>query len=264
MLEKWLEGKSVEKLESMVLRVYQPINTSYIVVYKDRYRILTQQQFAYNSKFLAMDFFSNLVTVNKAVDSSKKILSNNCYSFFIRKTELLTEELIDIYYEKTGLKIKDYWIKQWMIEHIDFIKNFERKSKILPLKIFFITDDFNEFLERAKEYLFKASLSNQKDGYGVPLLHRSYNQKKPYENGLRRFKTVDVEMGYKYYLFVSLLKSFYRQGCDITYFDFDNDNLIPVNSKKHAGAIGDFMIWYSINIRGELEIHKYQPVIKLK
>lgn len=162
------------------------------------------------------DYHSQLVSMNKPVDSKKVIHSNNYYSFFVKKdsivTKKLTETIIDGYYEvlKDPLKQKYQKSKEaskiyelfelsegsvsteeleknrlWIKSHIFDLEDVDFSKKDY-LKIFFETE--HENVEREERRYLLPNIYNNNDYnvevddsiYGLPDNNQGMNAKKPY------------------------------------------------------------------------------------
>ena len=89
-----------DKIENIALKLHIPSNATYVVVDKDfNFKIISKERFSFNSKYVAMDFYSQIISMNKPVDKKKLITSNNYLTFFCKNFEKLTFEIIDNYYE---------------------------------------------------------------------------------------------------------------------------------------------------------------------
>ena len=56
-------------IESVALKLHLPSDATYVIVDKDfNHRIISKERFSFNSKYVAMDFYSQLVNLNKALD----------------------------------------------------------------------------------------------------------------------------------------------------------------------------------------------------
>ena len=183
----------------------------------------------YYSYFRAFDYYSNLVDMNKPMDSKKTIHSNQIYSFFIKKESIrenkLTKTIIEGYkknllnpeekynskegkelYKNIAKKLpkieKDVvediflWIEDNVNENL-----LENDNKKDYLKIFFVEDDLEKSLElfrnEHKRYLipniFNSNDYNRKIGetiYGLSNNNMGLNSKKAFlENKTRKVST---------------------------------------------------------------------------
>lgn len=170
------------------------------------------------------DYLSRLLDMNKPIDSSKKIHSNNYYAFFIKNSTLIEkkEEVknsIEKYYEVLNnpyLKYKDKEKKQtysileeklgkpdgdiieknknWIQNHLEEL---QEKSGITKeyIKVFF--NESEEVYERESRRYIIPNIYNSTDynviindeTYGLPNDNMGLNSKKPYlENKTRKNK----------------------------------------------------------------------------
>jgi len=127
MLEQVLEVFKQEyekKGEGLILDTYKPSEGTYIIVQRDRngFEVVQETEIKHpkdkredidrtvdNMEFICMaDYYSSLIDMNKPIDKAKIIHSNNYYSFFVKKPNLiseskdksakLTEDIIESYY----------------------------------------------------------------------------------------------------------------------------------------------------------------------
>ncbi|WP_326910562.1 type I-B CRISPR-associated protein Cas8b/Csh1 [Sedimentibacter sp. MB31-C6] len=171
-----------------------------------------------SEKFVVMDYLSKLLEMNKPIDNSKTIHSNNYYSFWIKKDKIeekLNNDIIDGYYnnllnpKKTelysiiekeiglpdGAKIKKY--KAWIKDNIfNIIKKYGFKDDKNYIKIFFEAS-IEEYDRENKRYMLP-NIYNSKDYnikindiiYGMPNNNIGLNPKKPYlDNKNRKITT---------------------------------------------------------------------------
>ena len=169
------------------------------------------------AKFSELDYLSKLIDMNKPIDSSKVIHSNNYLSFFIKKENLssgkLTTDIIEKYYEvllspedKYGKNKKSLEIYQqaeylygkvdherllkakfWILENIFSIGDiYDIKEGKNYLKIFFeapIEIWYSESNKYILPNIYNASDYNvnmQDKLYGMPNDNLGLNSKKPY------------------------------------------------------------------------------------
>lgn len=244
MLEQVLEVFKDEyetKGEGLILDTYKPAEGTYLIVQKnnDEFKILPEIEIKYpkdksedidrtieNLDFICMaDYYSCLVDMNKPMDKSKIIHSNNYYSFFVKKPSLisedgkkppkLTEEIIISYYEvlnnprikyqknKKSLQLyenveKEYGepnleqieeIHNWIKENIENLSTkYQGKNY---LKIFFrYGDDKDSWLEdyrREGDRYLIPNIYNSND-YNVTIEDKTYGLPN-YNMGLNAKKT---------------------------------------------------------------------------
>ena len=229
--------------EELVVSKHIPKDGTYILVNVKSGKIIEKLDISYDKKtkkidgelnqyysyFRAFDYYSNLVDMNKPMDSKKTIHSNQIYSFFIKKESIrenkLTKAIIEGYkknllnpeekynskegkelYKNIAKKLpkieKDIvediflWIEDNVSENL-----LENDNKKDYLKIFFVEDDLEKSLElfrnEHKRYLipniFNSNDYNRKIGetiYGLSNNNMGLNSKKAFlENKTRRIST---------------------------------------------------------------------------
>ncbi len=229
--------------EELVVSKHIPKDGTYILVDIKSGKIIETLNISYDKKtkkidgelnsyygyFRAFDYYSNLVDMNKPMDSKKTIHSNQIYSFFIKKESIrenkLTKAIIEGYkknllnpeekynskegkelYKNIAEKLpkieKDIvedifsWIEDNVNENL-----LENDNKKDYLKIFFVEDNLDKSLElfrnEHKRYLipniFNSNDYNRKIGetiYGLSNNNMGLNSKKTFlENKTRRIST---------------------------------------------------------------------------
>ena len=229
--------------EELVVSKHIPKDGTYILVNKKSGKIIETLNISYDKKskkingelnqyygyFRAFDYYSNLVDMNKPMDSKKTIHSNQIYSFFIKKDSIrenkLTKSIIEGYkknllnpeekynskeakelYKNIAEKLpkieKDIvediflWIEDNVNENL-----LENDNKKDYLKIFFVEDNLDKSLEvfknEHKRYIipniFNSNDYNKKIGetiYGLSNNNMGLNAKKAFlENKTRRVST---------------------------------------------------------------------------
>ena len=229
--------------EELVVSKHIPKDGTYILVNKKSEKIIETLNISYDKKnkkingelnqyygyFRAFDYYSNLVDMNKPMDSKKTIHSNQIYSFFIKKDSIrenkLTKAIIEGYkknllnpeekynskeakelYKNIAEKLskieKDIvediflWIEDNVNENL--LDNDNKKDY---LKIFFVEDNLDKSLElfrnEHKRYLipniFNSNDYNKRIGetiYGLSNNNMGLNAKKAFlENKTRRIST---------------------------------------------------------------------------
>ncbi len=229
--------------EELVVSKHIPKDGTYILVNVKSGKIIEKLDISYDKKtkkidgelnqyysyFRAFDYYSNLVDMNKPMDSKKTIHSNQIYSFFIKKESIrenkLTKAIIEGYkknllnpeekynskegkelYKNIAEKLpkieKDIvediflWVEDNVNENL-----LENDNKKDYLKIFFVEDDLEKSLElfrnEHKRYLipniFNSNDYNRKIGetiYGLSNNNMGLNSKKAFlENKTRRIST---------------------------------------------------------------------------
>ena len=229
--------------EELVVSKHIPKDGTYILVNIKSGRIIEKLDISYDKKtkkidgelnqyysyFRAFDYYSNLVDMNKPMDSKKTIHSNQIYSFFIKKESIrenkLTKAIIEGYkknllnpeekynskegkelYKNIAEKLpkieKDIvediflWVEDNVNENL-----LENDNKKDYLKIFFTEEDLDKSLElfrnEHKRYLipniFNSNDYNKRIGetiYGLTNNNMGFNAKKIFlENKTRRIST---------------------------------------------------------------------------
>ncbi|WDD88887.1 hypothetical protein [Fusobacterium nucleatum] len=229
--------------EELVVSKHIPKDGTYILVNIKSGKIIETLDISYDKKskkidgelnqyysyFRAFDYYSNLVDMNKPMDSKKTIHSNQIYSFFIKKESIrenkLTKPIIEGYKknllnpeEKYNSKegkelykniagklpeiekdvVEDIFL--WIEDNVNE-KLLENDNKKDYLKIFFVEEDLDKSLElfknEHKRYLipniFNSNDYNKKIGetiYGLSNNNMGLNAKKAFlENKTRRVST---------------------------------------------------------------------------
>lgn len=156
-------------IDSEISDNYIPKDGTYIVVEpnsKGELEITTQEEVEFDkelgdidrtikdcSLICKMDYYSNLMDMNKPVDSAKIIHSNNYISFFIKKENLnsgkLTDKVIENYYEN---------LKNWKTRSIGKLKNKKARPVVSDMcdeMESSLGDVDLEKLEMTKAWIFK-------------------------------------------------------------------------------------------------------------
>ena len=225
--------------EELVVSKHIPKDGTYILVNIESEKIINKLNIAYDKKnkkidgelnqyysyIRAFDYYSNLVDMNKPMDSKKTIHSNQIYSFFIKKDSIrenkLTKSIIEGYkknllnpeekynskeakelYKNIANKLPE--IEKETVEKIflwietNVNEDLLEDSKKDYLKIFFVKSDLDISLElfknEHKRYLipniFNSNDYNKKIGetiYGLSNNNMGLNAKKAFlENKTRR------------------------------------------------------------------------------
>lgn len=231
--------KQFEDLDKIIIDEYMPKEGTYIIVKPNHKNILEEysrvevvvdkknktinREIENFNLLCKLDYNSNLLDLNKSMDTKKMIHSNNYLSFFIKKENLtqnkLSKDIIDGYYEvfknpmvKYGKKSKskelylsiEEKIGEVNIERLENIKLWIEKnifnlnldiSKKNYLKVFFLYEEKSFEIENSR-YL-TPNLYNNNDYnitindviYGLPNNNIGLNSKKPYlENKTRKSK----------------------------------------------------------------------------
>lgn len=171
-----------------------------------------------SKKFVEMDYLSKLLTMNKSIDKTKTIHSNNYYSFWIKKNNIkdkLNEEIIDGYFDnllypkKTELydsveneigkpdEVKIEKHKSWLKENIfSIVKKYNIKDDKNYLKIFF-QSSIDDYEKESKRYnlpnIYNSTDYNIRINdviFGMPNNNIGLNSKKPFlSNKSRKVNT---------------------------------------------------------------------------
>lgn len=247
-------------LENIALNYHVPSKGTYIIVDKAfNYKIISKERFSFNTKYVAMDFYSQIIEMNKAVDKKKLITSNNYLTFFCKSVDKLTLEIIDNYYEVLETPENCLIYRDWIKENI--FKLFSSINTKEAVKIFFIAD-LEAYINLGKKYLKKYILSNisKIDGetYGTsPLLN--LNSKKPFLKNLTRKTTLPsiltVEESIKHKYFLDILSSLAKRGCELLYI-LGTGELIPLKSGEMTKKefINAILFAFRIDNRGKIVI----------
>lgn len=226
-LEVFRECLGVEH-EDLILNSYIPADGTYIFVDQfgetgnpmnikmDKKTRTIERDHINFKEFCFYDYYSQLISMNKPVDSGKIVHSNNLESFWVKKDNVingkLTEDGIDRYYdtllnpEKKYEKSKEAsriyaMIKDdigdvdekrlqrnrgWIKDHIFEMESICDMTKKDYLKIFFVTEKEN-LVKEAKRYILPNIYNSndynvEKEGkiYGLPDNNLGMNAKKPF------------------------------------------------------------------------------------
>lgn len=265
--------EQLESIEYAALSCYTPKDAIYVIVNKDLggYKVISTERFSYNSKFVCMDYYSNLININKPVDAKKKILSNNYLTFFCRKLSELTEQIIDNYYARTGTQ-ENYTLHKAFIKNN--LKNFNKISDGHLLKVFFL-DDIEKYVTEGKRYLYENILSaktkiekNDIHEYGVPQLV-NMNAKKPYlynlTRGTKKYKQYpllfEAEEAYKRKCFLDILRSLYKKKYNMLYI-MESGKMIPsnINMPCKFKIVNGLVFCFAIDSKGEIDIQNMEII----
>lgn len=264
--------------EALILDSYVPADGTYILigrdgdqkavmnVHMDKKAKTVDHSHPLFSRFCFYDYHSQLISMNKPVDSKKIIHSNNYLSFFVKKDSIvsgkLTEELIDGYYEmlkdpanQKYKKSKDTLAlyktfeeeegsvdqeqveekKRWIKEHIFSLQevDWERKDY---LKLFFEADE--GLYEREGRRYFLPNIYNSNDYnieiehvvYGLPDNNLGMNAKKPFLSiKSRKYPAPYLLDGERVLLqkkFFDYLMNLVSTGCYHIYVDTEQKKII--------------------------------------
>lgn len=194
-------------------------------------------------------------------DKKKLITSNNYLTFFCKKVNNLTLDIIDSYYDKLETP-KDFLVyRDWIKENIFKISNITNSQE--AIKIFF-ESDIENYIKLGKQYIDNNILSNvteiDENLYGSSIFS-NLNTKKPFLKTLTR-KTnipdlIDTEQAIKYKYLRDILFSFAKKGYDILYI-LEDGKLTPVSSRfgepPNKSFVNGIILVYKIDNRGNLVI----------
>lgn len=253
----------------------------------------------YYDKFAEMDYLSKLIDMNKPIDPSKVIHSNNYLSFFIKKDsikEKLKEDIIDAYYdillnpmkkyEKDKNKKKMYEEveeecgqadeeklkknKTWIKQHIKNLIGEENKEKNY-LKIFFKAD-IEEYRRESKKYVipniynstqYNTNINNIT--YGLPNNNMGLNAKKPYLENKSRKNTlpylISTEEVSRQKKFFDYLMNNANQGKNNVYISENKIKCLPKGQFLEEDFNGYFL---RIQKGKELEIHDFDNIVGMR
>ena len=262
-----------ESIESVALKCHAPISATYIVVDENfNYKIISKERFSFNTKYVAMDFYSQIINLNKALDKKKLISSNNYLSFFCSNFEKLTEEIIDNYYKKAqapeeSLIYRD-WIKGSIFKIYEGLREQQKKGTI-KIKLFFKAN-LEEYIKLNNMYLKNNVLSNteeiNKELFGnSPFVN--LNVKKPYLRTYSRKTTnpymIRVEEGIKYKYFADILYSLLRREKALLYI-LEDGTLISLEEGEmpKRDIVNALLISFGLNSRGNLIINHMDNVAR--
>ncbi len=251
-----------DSIKNIALKYHFPSNGTYVIIDKDfNFKIISKERFSFNSKYVAMDFYSHIISLNKSVDKKKLITSNNYLTFFCKNFDKLTLEIIDSYYERLETPENYLIYRDWIKENIFKISNMVTKKEVV--KIFF-ESDIENYIKVGRKYLRSNVLSNTneiKDNLYGSSLFSNLNSKKPFLKTLTR-KTdipslINVEEALKYKYLSDILFSFAKRGYEALYI-LENGELLPINLKNgetpNRNFINGIIFAYKINNRGNLII----------
>lgn len=267
MINTAIEMIGPENLETMALSWHKPIVGNYVIVNEDRhnFKVYNERKAEFNSKLSGLDYYSEIVHINKPI-ASKLITSNNIFTFFCRNTEKLTDEDIDKYYDKLELPEDKEW-------HRSFVKeNIKGLGKMYSgiIKIFFpgTREDYRD--AGIKNWWEKSiSITKFDDTLGTPVGY-VFNAKKSFFSN--RFNTylVDNQEGLKRKVFYDILKGMGRHGYDILYL-WEN-RILPVRSQQGPPDVdikGGIMFVFGFDKNGNVYIKdmdvvsNYTPTLQM-
>lgn len=266
MLEQIISRIEVQgPIEELALKMHRPQkNAVYIVLDEDlNYKVLSAQKFSYNSKYVLLDYYSRIININKAVDTKKKIISNNKYTFFCRNINGTTKEMIDSYFKITDPEETSKEFAIWIKENYRKLAEYRGKDEIL--KVFYLKD-INDCVNCGREYFLKNSISKLKksDKYGNSIFINA-NQKKPYTVGKTRpakYLWDDNEiMAFKKKCLYDILYSLYVIDKKIVYI-LEDGRIYPLTELERVQIKMKNAIFIHTNINGrkQLVIDEYDIV----
>lgn len=305
--------KEQQKGHDLVLDSYIPSDGTYILVKpngemrepvdiklnkKTREIEISDSQYLDKIKFY--DFHSQLVSMNKPIDTKKVIHSNNCYSFFVKKDSIksgkLTDEIIDGYYEvlkdplnkkykksketsniysqyeemNGAVPLSDLELNhQWIKKHIFTFDGIDLDKKEY-IKIFFETENENLIREDKRYLLPNIYNSNEynvvldNEIFGIPDNNMGMNAKKPYlENKSKKVVVPYLLSGDEVIfqrLFFQYLLNLASAGKLDIYIDTVNDEIHACRPSENPGDISG---GYYLSVRKgkELEIQYQDNII---
>lgn len=255
-----------DELEDIAVMMHTPQKAVYVVILEDgSHKIMDEKKFGYNSKYSFWDFWSVLLSMNQPVDKKKVIQSNNKYSFFVKDFKKLTDEIIDEYYEKTGLQYSEMWIKEWIKKNVNSFDNYKGNELV---KFFFYARP-EDYRECGRNYLVDKCMRNTAEYNGTELgsgVGTVENAKKPFfENKTRKTvyrERVDITMAYKKALFFNMLKSCVRIGKNYVYVTEEGKIcLCNVDTRPDINVSGSILFVVRFDEKGNLVFDCAEPVM---
>lgn len=252
MIEQAIDIIKVENLEKLATKWHKPIKGNYVIVSEDRkYKVLTEKEAEEDINCNYMDYYSELVSMNKPV-TSKLISSNNIYTFFCRNVAKLQKT--DIYDYFTALNLPSE--KEWHINFIvDNIKSLADQHTGI-IKIFF-PGTLEEYRKAGIANWYDKSITRTKyckdPNYGTPVGF-TVNPKKPYTISTRQLYLVNRDKGLQFKIFYDILKGMARHNYNILYMW--DDNILPCkfNDLPDCTIIGGIMLVFKLDDRGQVQI----------
>lgn len=252
MIEQAIDIIKVENLEKLATKWHKPIKGNYVILSEDRkYKVLTEKEAEEDINCNYMDYYSELVSMNKPV-ASKLISSNNIYTFFCRNVAKLQKS--DIYDYFTALNLPPE--KEW---HIDFIVdniNSLADQHTGIIKIFF-PETLEEYRKAGIANWYDKSITRTKyckdPNYGTPVGF-TVNSKKPYTISTRQLYLVNRDKGLQFKIFYDILKGMARHNYNILYMW--DDNILPCkfNDLPDCTITGGIMLVFKLDDRGQVQI----------
>lgn len=217
-------------------------------------------------EMLIKDYFSQLISINKSVDKKKQIQSNNKYTMFIKKIEILTEEQLKDYYnvlECPDLEQKKYI--NWLLQNKSKLSKFAGRL----IKIFFPATT-EEYRSEGRKYFKSRIFSDMQHTehingveMGAPITINA-NYKKPFllSNPTKsKFPVMHTaEDCYKIKCLLDVFKNLLNTGHDKVYL-VDN-KFIPIRyghilQKQITSAV---FFSFKFGERGEVLITGWQSI----
>jgi len=251
-------------------------------------------------EFAQMDYLSKLVDINKPIDPSKIIHSNNYLSFFVKKENVnkltLTEDIIDNYYEilkdqRIKYRDKKYDEKRNMYEVVEnkygksdccliekqkaWIKNniFLLIDKVIKNKSYlkiFLNCDIQLYKKESEKYVIpniynRTQLNVKIDNitYGVPNNNMGLNLKKPFlENRTRRNPSPYILSIHEVLMQKKFFDFLFNNACmGKTNIYIGNGDIKCLSDIEHLD--GRFSGYYMRTIKGkEIEIRDFDTIVE--
>lgn len=268
--------EQIDTIENVALSCHTPIPATYVIVDGNfNCKVISRERFAFNSKYVAMDFYSRIIDVNKVVDRKKLISSNNYLTFFYKiknVKRLLDSSIIDTYYANLETPDEGLVYRDWVVQNISSFRSTTLNGLV---KIFFLKD-MDNYISLGRKYLKENILSNivkiNKKELGTSNFI-NLNQKKPYLKNKTRKQAIpqliSVEIALKYKFFTDILTTLVLKGYPFLYI-LENGQMIPVNLKgdiPDISFVNGILLSYKLNNVGKLVIqdmdivNQYSPYL---
>lgn len=253
MMNQIIELIGKNNLEKMALEWHVPRDATYIIVNEDKsYKVITPEKMHFNTKYRGMDYYSNVVTMNKVV-TSKLISSCNYFSFFVKNVKALQDKDVFDYFRKLDTPFEYYWHSQWIIDNI---KELSKNHKGL-LKIFF-PGKREEYRDQGIKNWYEKSISFQntkqkKDGLGFPVSINA-NPKKPFANNFKPY-LIDNSTGLEIKILYDILKGMYMHGNNMLIIN--DEYIVSTSADKETSTFstpGGILIAFDIDKNGNIGI----------
>lgn len=254
MIDKIIELIGKENLEKMALEWHVPQNATYVIVNEDRsYKIIkNKDKIHFNTKYRGMDYYSNIVSMNKPV-ASKLITSNNYFSFFVKNVDKLKEEDVTNYFQKLETPHKYLGHMHWIIDNI---KELGKNNSGL-IKIFF-PGTREEYRKQGLKNWYEKSITFQnskqkKGGLGFPVSINA-NPKKPFATNFKPY-LVDNEKGLEIKILYDVLKGMYKRGNNMLIINEEKIiSTSPGKEESYISVPGGILIAYDLDKNGNVKI----------